>query len=146
MVNNGILVNLKTCTGCYACPVACQVARELADTEWWVTIKTNGNPNAGEYLDDPAGDWSNVSSLKMSWLPTYTPKCDLCAMTDQVRSGKDPFCVVNCPNRALTYGDMDDPISKISLALAAYRDRGYKISQLSDAGTTTRAAIWYAKK
>jgi hypothetical protein len=46
----------------------------------------------------------------------------------------------------MTYGDLDDPGSKISLTMSELRDRGYKIYQLPDAGTTTSANLWYAEK
>jgi Fe-S-cluster-containing dehydrogenase component len=58
----------------------------------------------------------------------------------------EPYCVWNCPNHARTYGDLDDPMSKISVAMKGYRDRGYKIYQLPDAGTTTHVAAYYAEK
>jgi len=119
------------------------VARNLAADEWWSKVITNGKTNT-PYLDDPAGSWSNPSTLKMSWTPVHLPKCDLCI--DRTRAGKDPYCVYNCPTSAKTYGDLDDPSSAISLVMKDLTDRGYKIYQLPDAGKGTHTAAYYADK
>jgi Fe-S-cluster-containing dehydrogenase component len=41
----------------------------------------------------------------------YIDKCTFCI--HRVREGKDPACVTVCPTKALTFGDLDDPRSKI---------------------------------
>jgi len=145
MTKMAILNNLDTCTGCFTCPIACQVARELKDDEWWMTVKCNGAPNSTFY-DDPAGNWSDPSTLKMDWVPVHYPKCDLCVNEQHVLEGHDPYCIYNCPTRSKTFGDLDDPNSKISVKMAELSDRGYKITQLPDAGTGSHAAIYYAEK
>jgi len=144
MVKHSILVNLVMCNGCWTCALACKVARNLAETEWWSKVTTNGKPDS-TYTDDPAGSWSNPSTLKMSWTPIHLPKCDYCEFV-RANKGLDPYCVYNCPTRAKTYGDLDDPGSKISLTMKNLRDRGYKIYQLPDAGDKTKQNVYYASR
>jgi Fe-S-cluster-containing dehydrogenase component len=49
-------------------------------------------------------------------------KCTLCL--HRVREGLHPACVSTCPTRALTFGDLNDPNSKISRLL---RSRKHKV-------------------
>ena len=48
-------------------------------------------------------------------------KCTMCAhlLDDPDYPGKEPRCVEACPNQALIFGDLDDPESEISRAIAA---------------------------
>lgn len=52
-------------------------------------------------------------------------KCNFCRNTN-LAEGKEPACVANCPVKALTFGDLNDPESNISQALqknATYRTK-----------------------
>jgi Fe-S-cluster-containing dehydrogenase component len=139
-----ILTNLVLCDGCWACAISCKQSRNLAEDEWWLKVPTTGRAGS-PYLDDPAGSWSDPSTLKMTWTPTNLPGCDFCQFV-RVAKGLDPYCVYNCPTDARTYGDLDDPNSKISLTMQALQNRGYKIFQLPDAGSATKANIYYAAR
>ncbi|MCF8095326.1 MAG: 4Fe-4S dicluster domain-containing protein [Desulfobacteraceae bacterium] len=44
-------------------------------------------------------------------LPGKASKCTLCV--HRIDRGKDPACVAGCPSKALIFGDLDDPNSKI---------------------------------
>lgn len=132
-----ILTNLNICTGCWSCVMACKIGNKLADDQWW--MKVNTLPSG--VTDEPSGTWPNV---KMSWLPVAFPQCTLCPT--RTAQNLEPYCVFNCPTQARTYGDLDDPMSKASIAMKGYRDKGYKIYQLPDAGSTTHAAFHYAEK
>ncbi|MDR7400455.1 MAG: 4Fe-4S dicluster domain-containing protein [Armatimonadota bacterium] len=49
----------------------------------------------------------------------FVDKCSLC--DHRVTAGREPACVETCPTQALVFGDLDDPRSPISRALAAAR-------------------------
>ena len=48
-------------------------------------------------------------------------KCDFCKAL--VTRGEEPFCVSQCPVEAMTFGDLNDPESRIRKLLAARRAR-----------------------
>jgi len=137
MAKPGILVDLALCTGCWTCSLACKVGNGLDENEWWQFVKTIGS---GTGIDEPAGTWPD---LFMRWIPIYTEDCILCA--ERTAEGEEPFCTYNCPTKALTYGDLDDPSSAISQRLAELKDKGYRISALP-AWEKTRKEIIYAER
>jgi molybdopterin-containing oxidoreductase family iron-sulfur binding subunit len=137
MTKPAILVNVNRCTGCWTCSVACKVGNKLAPDEWWHNVRTIGS---GKGVDNPSGTWPDVH---MKWLPFYTSKCSLCAKRTAV--GDEPFCSYNCPTRALTYGDMDDPQSPFSIRRKELEDSGFHISQLPE-WEASRANIYYAER
>jgi len=59
-------------------------------------------------------------------------KCTFCV--HRVEDGLDPACVQTCPVRALTFGDLDDPTSAVSRAIAGRE--GFRL--LEEAGTEPR--------
>jgi Fe-S-cluster-containing dehydrogenase component len=137
MSNPTLLINLQRCTGCWTCSLACKVGNQLADDEWWQHVRTLGS---GEGIDRPAGVWPN---LHMSWIPIHTQDCTLCG--GRTAQGQEPFCVHNCPNGAMTYGDLDDPQSAVAAKLKDLRERGYRIFKLPE-WERSRAEIVYASK
>lgn len=119
-----ILINLKRCTGCWTCSLACKQGNHLADDEFWQHVRTLGS---GQGIDRPAGVWPD---LHMSWMPVYTTKCTLCG--ERTSQGEDPYCVYNCPNQAMTYGDLGDSQSAVSQKLEELRERGFRIFGLPE--------------
>lgn len=62
----------------------------------------------------------------------YVDKCTFCA--HRVDAGIDPACVSVCPTRCMTFGDLDDPRSRVAELL---RTRKWH-TLLPDAGTKPR--------
>lgn len=137
MAQPTILTNLKRCTGCWTCAMACKVAYKLPQEKWWLYVKTLGD---GSGIDEPAGEYPD---LKMSWIPMFTQDCILCAA--RTKNGEDPYCVYNCPTKALTYGDLDDPNSAVSVRMKELKEKGYKVFKLP-AWEKTRPEVVYAEK
>ena len=56
-------------------------------------------------------------------------KCNLCR--HRIDEGLEPFCVICCEGQALYFGDLNDPVSKVSKLLSA--GNGYTLKP--EAGT-----------
>ena len=54
-------------------------------------------------------------------------KCNMCIHLTSM--GKDPNCVVNCPAKARVFGDLNDPESPASQALARNTNRVFRIRE-----------------
>lgn len=117
MSKKTILVNLNRCTGCWTCSMACKVAHDLPEDTWWQYIRTVGE----DKIDEPAGEWPN---LTLSWLPIFTQSCIMCP--DRTKDGLDPYCVYNCPTKALTYGDLDEPDNPVEEKEAYLKEKGFR--------------------
>jgi Fe-S-cluster-containing dehydrogenase component len=137
MTTPGILINLQRCTGCWTCSLACKVAYNLADDEWWQFVRTMGN---GSGIDRPAGVWPNLS---MSWIPVHTQDCTLCG--ERTEEGLDPYCVHNCPNNAMTYGDLDDAGGQVAKEMERLKGMGYRVFKLAE-WERSRPEVVYADK
>ena len=137
-MGNRILVDLQRCTGCWTCVLACKVGNGLADDEWWSTVRTLGS---GEGIDRPAGIWPN---LHMEWMPVYTKSCIMCA--PRVKEGFDPYCAHNCPVRAISFGDPEDPESDFSTKLTELKGKGFRVFQLPEWENTKREVFYASKK
>ena len=68
-------------------------------------------------------------------------KCHNCYHRTEV--GMEPACVPTCPSQALHFGDLNDPQSSISLAMAAARENGVEPVQLREE-KNTKPRTWYA--
>ena len=130
-----MLVNLKRCTGCWACSMGCKTGNDTPDGEWWQIVRTIGS---GAGIDDPAGVWPD---LKMSWMPIWTQKCIKCA--PRVAQGELPYCENSCPTYAITSGDLSDPESAISKEKAKLEAKGYRVYELPS-WEGTKAGVLYA--
>ena len=113
-----IFVDLLRCTGCWTCSLSCMTGNKLPDGRYFVNVRTLGS---GEGIDRPAGTWPD---LHMSWMPYYTHHCIKCK--PRTEQGELPYCVKNCPNKALAYGP--DAAEQIEAA----RARGARIYQLPE--------------
>jgi molybdopterin-containing oxidoreductase family iron-sulfur binding subunit len=86
----GMVIDLKRCVGCQTCAVACKIANNLPQDNWWNRILTIG----GEIIDTASGDYPNN---KMSWNPISCQHCE------------NPACTRACPVGA-TYKDEETGI------------------------------------
>ena len=111
-----IFVDTLRCTGCWTCALACMTGNKLKDGQYFVNVRTLGS---GEGIDRPAGVWPD---LHMSWMPYYTGHCIKCK--PRTEAGELPYCVAQCPNKALVYG------AAAAEKIEAARERGARIYQL----------------
>jgi Fe-S-cluster-containing dehydrogenase component len=54
-------------------------------------------------------------------------KCNLCR--HRIAEGLEPFCVICCEGQAISFGDMNDPASNVSILLAAGNAYRLKLEQ-----------------
>jgi len=137
MTQPSILINLKRCTGCWTCSLACKVGNKLSEDEWWQHVRTIGS---GSGIDEPSGIWPDVH---MSWMPIHTTDCTLCGK--RTEQGLEPYCTYNCPTKAMTFGDLDDAQSPVSKRMAELKEKGYRLFQMP-VWERTRPEIYYAEK
>ena len=116
ITDDTIFVDLLRCTGCWTCSLSCMTGNNLKDGHFFVNVRTLGS---GEGIDRPAG---TSPDLHMSWMPFYTSSCIKCK--DRTSAGELPYCVKNCPNKALAFGK--DAAEKVEAA----RERGARIFRL----------------
>jgi len=135
MTQKAILIDLNRCTGCWTCSLACKVGYKLDSDEWWQHVRTIG----GGGIDEPSGKYPD---LWMKWMPIHTQDCILC--DERTEEGLEPFCTYNCPSKAMTFGDLDDPNSPVSIRMEEVREMGYRIFKLP-AWERTRSEIFYAE-
>lgn len=92
-----MLVDLRRCTGCHACSVACKVEHNVPLGSFRMRVRWLPRP-------DRAG---------ISFLPVFDSEtCDF--GTNRATVGLDPACVAACPTGALKFGDMEDASSAVA--------------------------------
>jgi molybdopterin-containing oxidoreductase family iron-sulfur binding subunit len=91
-----VLIDEHRCIGCRYCVIAC--------------------PYRVRYMifkDTPDDQWTNHKVPKL--MRGVASKCTFCV--HRIDNGELPRCVVDCPNGALTFGDRNDPDSKVARLL-----------------------------
>jgi len=117
-----VLIDGEKCVGCRACILACPYeARYLYE---------DGNGYFGKYLT-PFEERVYKKHIKGT-----VQKCDFCV--SRLEEGLKPSCVEGCLTGALIFGDLDDPESEVSRALAEPRIRLRLREELG-----TRPSIYY---
>ena len=108
-----VLINYDLCIGCEVCMQSCPYDARTRNVE-----EPRRDP------DFNYGDW-RVPVREQG----VVEKCTLCK--ERTDDGKDPMCVVCCPMKARTFGDLDDASSDISQLLNDKETFAY----LEEAGT-----------
>lgn len=149
-----VLTDYDTCIGCRYCEVACPYGVNFFNWEL---------PERNQYYDwlgaEGSGKYGlgNVKEVVGGAIPPYKnpdleklygkeqrltaggghrigliEKCTWCV--HRVEKGLEPACVTTCPVSALLFGDLDNPDSKVSRALA--QERSFRL--LEELGTKPR--------
>ena len=129
MARYGMLINTKKCVGCYACRLACQAKNHLEPTEAFIKfheIETGEFPNVyNEIVPTQCQHCEDAPCAAVC--PTHATyvtdsgvveKCRFC--WENGEPGNPPACVGTCISGARVFGDLDDPESDISQAIAQY--------------------------
>mgnify|MGYP001064382480 CR=1 FL=1 len=117
-----VWIDADKCVGCRYCMMACPYqSRIYYDHEW-------------EYF--PGQGLTPLEELGRELYPHQTgtvEKCNFCmerideGLAKGLKPGVDreatPACVVNCPTKAMHFGDLDDPYSEISLLIKERKGR-----------------------
>ena len=105
--DNLVVIDGEKCVGCRACILACPYdVRTLWEGD-------------GRYFKDHLTPFEEQAYVKHQ--PGSVLKCDFCA--SRIDEGLKPSCAEGCLTKAIVFGDLDDPQSEVSLALAEPRVR-----------------------
>jgi len=113
-----VIVDNKICVGCRYCVVACPYGARYFVPKWTDYFTGKDSPSS-RYAEYARKKW-----LKENDKGVVT-KCTFCV--ERVEKGRKPACVDACPAEARTFGDLDDPMSEVSLLIK--RRKGFKLQE-----------------
>ncbi len=115
-----VLIDYDKCIGCRYCMTACPYnARRF---NWW----------------EPKVPRDKINPLVPIRRHGVVEKCTFCV--HRTRKGKFTRCVEACPLKARTFGNFDDPDSKVSKLIES--ERNFRLKE----GLNTQPRIWYLTK
>ena len=91
-----VMIDEHRCIGCRYCVIACPYRVRFMI-----------------FKDIPDDQWTNRKVPKL--MRGVASKCTFCV--HRIDDGKLPRCVVDCPEKALTFGDRNDPETKVAQLL-----------------------------
>ncbi len=95
-----VTIDYDVCIGCRACMMACPYGSRF----YW------GKPKDTMYFPE------NPTPYEQAGVQEYqratVQKCDFCS--HRLEKGLEPACVITCPTKARTFGDLDDSMSEVS--------------------------------
>ena len=113
-----VYVDNNICVGCRYCVVACPYQNRTFFSR---------DKDPGYFPDHPRTRFEKAGRKLYPHVAGTTEKCDFCmeridaGMAKGLVPGKDreatPACVNTCQARALTFGDLDDPNSEVSVLI-----------------------------
>lgn len=98
-----VVIDQNRCIGCRSCMMACPYGAR----SYMGKVKTYFE-NGPTPFEKQGYERHQVGTVQ---------KCDLCL--HRVEQGLEPACVITCPAKARTFGDLDDPNSEVSRLLRA---------------------------
>lgn len=101
----------EKCIGCRGCVTACPY-----DSRQFVWELKN-------YYEDATETFFEKKKKKAFDKGTVV-KCNFCL--ERIEKGEDPACVSTCPSQCRIFGDLNDPDSEISRAIAAGNARPFR--------------------
>ena len=119
--NGCVEINYDKCIGCRMCMAACPYNARVFN---WNKPLRNPDFNYGD---------KDVTARPKG----VAEKCSFCK--ERTNRGEQPMCVICCPMRARTFGDLDDPESEVNKVI---RERGGS-TLLPEFGT--RPQVYYVR-
>ncbi len=112
-----VIIDYDVCIGCRACMMACPYGSRF----YW------GKPKDTMYFPVTPTPYEQAGIAR--YQRATVQKCDFCS--HRLEQGLEPACVVTCPAKARTFGDLDDPASEVSRLIS--ERRGFQLH--ADLGT-----------
>ncbi len=110
--DGAVVVDRDLCIGCGKCVESCPYGARYLHP--YLPIKNNPRPY---YRAVPGLAKKPVNELRVA------DKCDWCS--HRLAEGLDPACARNCFGKAIVFGDLNDPDSRISKLLASTSPEQY---------------------
>lgn len=101
-----VMIDGEKCIGCSSCAVACPYDMRTMLTD---EMFRKGLFGTGELTPFEEQGYTR-------YMAGTAAKCDFCSQ--RVDANLDPACVVTCPTNARIFGDLEDPASAPSVAIA----------------------------